>query len=91
MKVMTVTTVARQFSEVIDSVERDQTEIVLMRNERPVARLIPESPRQNALAVFGDLYRTLDDRTADALTRAIASNRTRRGGRLSDLRDPWAG
>jgi len=43
------------------------------------------------LSVFGDLYRTLDDETADALTAAIATHRKRRRGRLSEVRDPWAG
>lgn len=86
-----MTTVARNFSAVLDAVERDQEEIVLVRNDRHIARLVPEAPRQDALSVFGDLYRTLDDETAGALTAAIASQRKRRRGRVSELRDPWAG
>jgi antitoxin (DNA-binding transcriptional repressor) of toxin-antitoxin stability system len=76
---------------VLDALERDQEEIVLVRHQRPVARLIPEAPRQDALSVFGDLYRTLDDETADALAAAIASQRKSRRGRVAELRDPWAG
>jgi len=91
MKTLSVTEVARNFSAVLDTVERDQEEIVLVRNQRHVARLVPESPRQDALSVFGDLYRTLDDATAEALSAAIASGRKRRRGRVSELRDPWAG
>jgi prevent-host-death family protein len=91
MKTLSVTEVARNFSAVIDAVERDQEEIVLVRNQRHVARLVPEAPRQDALAVFGDLYRTLDDETAEALSAAIASNRKSRRGRVAELRDPWAG
>jgi prevent-host-death family protein len=91
MKTLSVTAVARNFSAVLDAVERDQEEIVLVRNQRHVARLVPEAPRQDAMAVFGDLYRTLDDKTADALSAAIASNRKGRRGRVSELRDPWAG
>jgi antitoxin (DNA-binding transcriptional repressor) of toxin-antitoxin stability system len=86
-----VTDVARNFSAVLDALERDQEEIVLVRNQQRVARLVPEPPHQDALAVFGDLYRTLDDDTADALTAAIASRRRSRRGRVSELRDPWAG
>lgn len=56
-----------------------------------IARLVPEAPLQDALSVFGDLYRTLDDETAEALSTAIASNRKNRRGRVSELRDPWAG
>jgi prevent-host-death family protein len=91
MKTLSVTEVARNFSAVLDTVERDQEEIVLVRNQRHVARLVPESPSQDALSVFGDLYRTLDDATAEALSAAIASGRKRRRGRISELRDPWAG
>src|SRR5450631_2757498 len=85
MKTLSVTKVARHFSEVIDSVERKQEEIVLVRNRKQVARLIPEAPPQNALEVFGDLYRTLDDKTADALLSAISTVKKSRHGRLSEL------
>jgi hypothetical protein len=40
--------------------------VILLRNQRPVARLVPEAPQQDALSVFGDLYRTPDDEAADA-------------------------
>jgi prevent-host-death family protein len=91
MKRLSATDVARNFSAVLDAVERDQEEIILVRNQRQVARLVPEAPRQDALAVFGDLYRTLDDETADALSSAIVSQRKSRRGRVAELRDPWAG
>jgi len=68
VKTLSVTKVARNFSAVLDAVERDQEEIMLVRNDRHIARLVPEAPRQDALSVFGDLYRTLDDETADALS-----------------------
>ncbi len=91
MKTLSVTEVARNFSAVLDSVERNQEEVVLVRNERLIARLVPEAPRQDALEVFGDLYRTLDDDTADALLAALNKDRKRRRGRLSEMRQPWAG
>ena len=91
MKTLSVTDVARNFSAVLDELERDQEEIVLVRNQRQIARLVPEAPRQDALSVFGDLFRTLDDGTADALAAAIASHRKGRRGRLAELRNPWAG
>src|SRR5439155_8507011 len=46
MKTLSVTEVARNFRAVLDSVERDQEEIVLVRNRRQIARLVPEAPRQ---------------------------------------------
>jgi antitoxin (DNA-binding transcriptional repressor) of toxin-antitoxin stability system len=58
MKTLSVTEVARNFSTMLDRVERDQEEIVLVRDQRTIARLVPEGPQQDALAVFGDLYRT---------------------------------
>lgn len=90
MKTLTVTEVARNFSAVMDGVESDQEEIVLVRNHKPVARLIPEPPAQNALEVLGDLYRTLDDKTADALAEAVNVSRKSKRGTLDDLRNPWA-
>lgn len=91
VKTLSVTEVARNFSAVLDELERDQEEIVLVRNSRQVARLVPEAPQQDALSVLGDLYRTLDDKTADALSAAVASRRKSRRGRLSEMRNPWAG
>lgn len=91
MKRLSATDVARNFSAVLDAVERDQEEIVLVRNRRQVARLVPEAAQQDAVPVFGDLYRTLDDQTADALSAAITAQRKRRRGRVTELRNPWAG
>jgi len=90
MKTLTVTEVARNFSAVMDGLEAGQEEIVLMRNHRPIARLIPEPPAQDALEVLGDLYRTLDDDTADALAEAINAGRKTKRGKLNELRNPWA-
>ena len=89
MKTLTVTEVARNFSAVLDGVELNQHEVLLVRNHRRIARLVPEPPAQNALEVLGDLYRTLDDATAEALATAI--QRSRKGARrtLQGLRNPW--
>jgi antitoxin (DNA-binding transcriptional repressor) of toxin-antitoxin stability system len=91
MKTLSVTEVARNFSAVLDSLEKEQEEIVLVRNRRKIARLVPEPPQQEALEVFGDLYRTLNDETAEALTAALSSTRKTRRDRVSELRNPWAG
>lgn len=91
MKTLSATEVARNFSAVLDALERDQEEVILVRNQRPVARLVPEAPQQDALSVFGDLYRTLDDETADSLAGALKAARKTRRGRVSELRNPWVG
>lgn len=90
VKTLTVTEVARNFSAVMDGVENSQEEVVLLRNHRAIARLVPEPPALTALEVLGDLYRTLDDATADSLVKAINTSRKGRRGTLSELRNPWA-
>ena len=89
MKKLSVTEVARNFSAIIDRVEAEQEDVVLIRNQKVVARLVPEPPEQNALEVLGDLYRTLDNATADALAKAIASSKKGKRGSLRQLRNPW--
>jgi len=75
MKTMTVTDVARNFRVVMDGIENTREEIRLTRNRKTIARIVPESAEQTALEVFGDLYRTLDEGTGDALARAVESAR----------------
>jgi antitoxin (DNA-binding transcriptional repressor) of toxin-antitoxin stability system len=90
MKTMTVTEAARNFSRVLNDVVEGQEEIVLIRNHRQIVRLIPEPPAQTALEVLGDLYRTLDNETADALLEGIRKSRKFGHGTLKSLKNPWA-
>ena len=90
MKTLTVTQVARSFSAVIDRLERDQEEVILVRHRRTVARLVPESRAESALEVLGDLFRTLDDETANTLAAAVSRARKGTGDTLARLRNPWA-
>ena len=69
MKTLTVTQLARHFSAAINAMEANQEEIVVTRNRKPIARLVPEPPAQNALEVLGDLYRVLDDDAASSNSR----------------------
>src|SRR5438445_1573138 len=89
MKTLSVTHAARNFSRMLDQVERNQEEIVLVRNRRRIARLIPEPPDQNALEVMGDLYRTLTDADADSLLRSIERFRNKKNAKVSALKNPW--
>ena len=91
MKTLSITEVARNFRKVLDAVEHGQEEVVLVWNRKQVARLVPEAARQDALEVFGDLYRTLDEKTANALAAAVSRLRASRRGRVAELRNPWAG
>jgi antitoxin (DNA-binding transcriptional repressor) of toxin-antitoxin stability system len=90
VKSLTATEVARNFSQVLDDLEESHEEVVIVRNHRMIARIIPEPAEQNALEVLGDVFRTLDDETADALAEAIELARTEKSGTLDELRDPWA-
>ena len=89
MRTLSVTAVARNFREVLAAVEGGQEEIVLVRNAKRVARLVPEAPGQNAMEVFGDLRGTLDDAAAEALTTALSERRKSPSGRVSELHNPW--
>jgi prevent-host-death family protein len=89
MKRLKISEVARNFRAVVHRVEAEQEEVVLTRNNRPIARLVPEPPALNALEVLGDLYHTLDDETADALAEGVRLSRKGKRGTLKELRDPW--
>ncbi len=89
MKKLTVSEVARNFSAVMNGVESDQEEVMLVRKNKPIARLVPESPEQNALEVLGDIYHTLDENTAQALADAIKSGRRAKRAAVNGLRNPW--
>jgi len=87
---MSVTELARNLSEILDRLAIEREEIVIERNHRQVARLIPGPGRLTALEALADLYRTLPD---DAAATWEADSRTvgLRGERLSKgVRDPWA-
>ena len=84
---MTATEVGRNFSRVLDTLERGDEEIIVLRGRHPVARMIPGAPRMTALEALGDLYRTLDDAEGEAWLEDVAGA-DRRLGR--EVRDPWA-
>lgn len=88
MKTLSVTEVARNFRAVMDQIEIDLEEVVLVRDRKPIARLVPEPAPMNALEVMGDLFRTLDDHTADALAEAVARGRKTSQGTMNELRNP---
>lgn len=84
---MTATEIARGFSRILDKLEQGGEEIVILRNNHPVAKLIPGAPRMNAIEALGDLYGTLDDQEGTDWLGDI-----RKGDRMmaAEARDPWA-
>lgn len=90
MKTMTATELARNLSKILDRLAVEREEIMIERNHRQVARLIPGPGRLTALEALADLYRTLPE---DAAARWEADSRAAglRDERLpKGVRDPWA-
>jgi antitoxin (DNA-binding transcriptional repressor) of toxin-antitoxin stability system len=89
MKVFSVEEAKRKINEILDDVERRQEEIVIVRDRKTVARLVPELPPQNAVEILSDLEGALDEVTADALATAIRISRKGKGKNISKVRNPW--
>lgn len=86
MKTMTATDIVRNFRHVLDVMERNAEEITIVRNNKPVARIIPGVPCMSAIEVLGDLYRTIEpDEGKRWLDDAGKINRHISG----KVRDPW--
>ncbi|HXE30212.1 MAG TPA: hypothetical protein VN515_00265 [Terriglobales bacterium] len=90
MHTLTATELARNLSQVLDRLAAGQDdEVVIERNQRPIARLVPALPRQTAMDVLGGLYRTLPDEAAaswEADIRGVSWKDDRLQG---DTPDPW--
>lgn len=87
MKILTATEVSRNFSRVLDELERGEGEIIVMRGKHPVARMIPGSRRLTALETLADLYHILHDAEGEAWLRDTAKADRPAG---KEMRDPWA-
>ncbi|PYO53520.1 MAG: type II toxin-antitoxin system Phd/YefM family antitoxin [Candidatus Rokuibacteriota bacterium] len=87
MRTVTATEAARNFSRVLDLLEHESEEIVVLRNNQPVAKLVPGAPRMTALEALADLYRTLPDAEGAAWLEDVrrVDRRLRK-----QVRDPWA-
>ena len=82
---MTVTEFSRNLSTIFNRIEYKNEEIVLLRHNHRIARLIPGSFALTALEAMGDLYRTLsEDAGKDWLEESIIP-----GSIDSEMRDPW--
>jgi len=87
MRTVTATEAARNFSRVLDLLEHESEEIVVLRNNQPVAKLVPGAPRMTALEALADLHRTLSDEEGAAWLKDVrrVDRRLRK-----EIRDPWA-
>jgi antitoxin (DNA-binding transcriptional repressor) of toxin-antitoxin stability system len=88
MKTITATELARNLSDVLDRLGRDREEVLVERNRRQVARLLPAPGAQTALEAMADLYRTLPESAAagwEEGTRGVLGGET-----VDAAKDAWA-
>lgn len=88
MKNITATDLARNLSHYLSELESGGEDLLLVRNDKIVARLVAEPPAVNALDVFGDLYQTLDEDTAQDLTSELQTLK-KKDTTISKLRQEW--
>ena len=92
MKVLAYEALVRDFRKTWAFIEATGEEIVIKRDHRRVARIVPEPRALPALEIFGDVHSVLGEAGGAALTRKLASvmSGKRRHGTLRELRNPWA-
>ena len=92
MKVLSYDALARNFPKLWAEIECAGEEVVIRRDRRRVASIVPEAPVLTALNVFGDLYGVLGEAAGSVLARNLAGirNGKRRRLTLGELRNPWA-
>ena len=84
MKTVTATDFSRHFRETLNLVEFQHEELIIVRNNVPVARLIPGSATMTAAEVFTDLYHTLPQAAGKDWLADSRLNDT-----SGEVRDPW--
>lgn len=85
MKTITATELARNFRQYLDQVEHQGEELVVVRNQHQVAKIVPGPVTMTAIDALTDLYRTLP---ADAGKNWLRDSRI--GATAKELRDAWA-
>lgn len=83
---ITATDLARNFKQMMNLVEFQGEELLIIRNNHQVAKIIPGSARMTAIEAMSDLYRTLPD---DAGAAWASDSREETLDNLNNLRDPW--
>lgn len=84
---ITATELARKFKQMMNLVEFQGEELIIVRNNHQVAKIIPGPATMTALEAMSDLYRTLPE---DAGATWMEDSREGATADLSEVRDPWA-
>lgn len=87
MHTVTATELARNFREMLDRVEFKHEELVIVRNNHEVARIIPGPAAMTALEAMADIYRTLPE---DAGKEWLKDSKKIKSKLSDKVRDPWA-
>ena len=85
MQTITSTDFARNFRAMLDRVEFRHEELLIVRNNHPVARIIPGPATMTAAEAFADIYRTLPEEAGRDWLADSRSDDGRDGG----VRNPW--
>jgi len=86
MTVITATELARNFRVMFDKVEFKKEELIIIRNNHEIARIIPGPSRMTALEAMMDVYRTLPEDAGKTWLKDSRMASTLK----KEIRDPWA-
>ena len=85
MRTVTATEASRNFKAILNRVEFHNEELLILRNNAPVARLVPGSATMTAAEAFADLYGTVPPEAGETW---LTDGRLEDGG-PGEVRDPW--
>jgi len=85
MGTMTATEFSKNLKKALDRLEFFGEEIVIMRNNHKIARLIPGSPHMTAIEAMADIYRTLPPDVGEGWLEESC----RTPNLTDDIRNPW--
>jgi len=84
MLIMSVTDFARNMKEVLNRVEYRGEEVLLVRNNKKLVKLVPQNSGGTALEVMADIYRTIPNLSAQDWL-----DDSRKQNLNQEIRDPW--
>jgi prevent-host-death family protein len=85
MQTITATDLSRNFRVMLNRVEFQHEELLIVRNNFPVARLVPGPATMTAAGAFADLYRTLSQEAGEGWLKDSRHDDNSTG----EVRDPW--
>ena len=86
MRTVTATDFSRHFRAMLNRVEFQREELLIVRNNAPVARLVPGPATMTAAEAFSDLHNILPKEAGETW---LADSRIDDEG-IDEVRDPWA-